>query len=69
MPDPAQRGVKYKGCFQSVYLETAADKRSKVSSTSVAMDYWYKGIDSYDYNTNKPKETTSGYTSEPIGCA
>lgn len=73
MPDPNKRGVKYTGCFQSVFLETGdAAKRAKVSSTSVAVDYWYNGIKSYDYNTNASKvptdAPTSGYTSEPVGC-
>ena len=69
MPHPGARGWKYTGCYQSVFLQTAAALRPKVSSTSAAPEYWYDGVKSYDYARNAPKQVTSGFTEEPIACS
>lgn len=69
MPDPSERGWQFTGCFQSIFLETDANKIAKVSSTNAATESWYKGADSYDYVLNKAKTTSTGFVEETVGCS
>jgi len=67
MPSAAKRGWQWTGCYQSVYYETNADARAKVSTTVVAEDAWYNGVKSYDYEVNDFLKKT-GYTTENLSC-
>jgi len=69
MPNPRDRGWQYRGCFQSVYLQTDAAARPKVSSTAAAPEYWYAGVESYSYATHAPKKVSTGYVEEGVPCA
>lgn len=68
MPDPSDRGWKYTGCYQSVFLESDVALRPKVSSTAAAPQYWYDGASFYDYVRGQPKEGPSGWIEESVGC-
>lgn len=69
MPDPESRGWKYTGCYQSVFLQTDAALRPKVSSTSAAPAYWYDGVKSYDYARNARKTISTGFAEEGVPCS
>jgi len=69
MPDPGERGWKYTGCYQSVFLQTDLALRPKVSSTSAAPEYWYAGVASYDYTRNAPKTVSTGFAEEHVPCS
>jgi hypothetical protein len=69
MPEPGARGWKYTGCYQSIFLQTDAALRPKVSSTSAAPEYWYAGVDVYDYARNEPKIISTGFAEEPVPCS
>jgi len=55
LPQPKNRGYNNRGCYQSVFLQNDQKLVAQVSTTNAAVKYWYEGVGSYDYNTNKPK--------------
>jgi len=64
LPLPQLRPYYYRGCYQSLYLETDAAAAQKLSSSATAAEYWYGGVKYYDYANNRHKSPTTGW--EPV---
>jgi len=64
MPDSESRPIGFTGCGQSVFYQSDYSQRHEVSTTNMATEAWYKGITSYNFDTNQPKTGNGEYIKE-----
>jgi hypothetical protein len=69
MPVITKRAKVFQGCGEAIFYQPDAKKKHEVSTSNIATDKWYSGINSYDFSSHTPK-TAAGteYTAEKGEC-